>query len=186
MSLRRYDLSATLALLALALGPTPAWADDSEWQAAEKTTRDRVAELSAALPNENPSKMLATMAEHAGTDRRALAEMSRAQDEYVKRTMAEWHDGPERKALQDATAQLQRSAERTSADLRAAAEGVDSVAISLMHSGVIGKVSRLDAAAKEAGARLAARWQQERAMREREKEQREREAGERARDQRRN
>ncbi len=186
MSLRRRDLSVTLTLLAFALGPTPAWAADSEWQAAEKTTRDRVAELSAALPNENPGKMLATMAEHAGTDRRALAKLSRAQDEYVKRTMAEWHDGPARKALQDATVQLQRNAERASAELRAAIEGVDSAAIYLMHSGVIGKVSRLDAAAKEAGTRLAARWQQERAMREREKEQREREAGERARDQRRN
>jgi hypothetical protein len=186
MSPRRPRLSVTLAVLALALGPTRVGADDRELQAAEKTTRERVAELAAALPSESPGKMLATMAEQAGTDRRALAELYRAQDEYVARTMAEWRDGAERKALQDATLQLQRSAERASAELRATAEGTDSVAIQLRHSGVFGKVGRLEAATKDAGVRLAARWERERAMREREKEQREREAGERARDQRRN
>ncbi|HKW92345.1 MAG TPA: hypothetical protein VJX92_10635 [Methylomirabilota bacterium] len=186
MSVRRARFAVTLTLVALALGPTRAWADDSEWAAAEKTTRERVAELAAALPSESPGKKLAAMAEQAGSDRRALAELYRAQDEYVTRTLAEWRDGPERKALQDATLQLQRSAERASAALRAAAEGADSVAIRLRHSGVFGKVGRLDAAAKDAVARLAGRWERERAMREREKEQREREAGERARDQRRN
>jgi hypothetical protein len=54
-----------------------------------------------------------------------------------------------------------------------------------LHSGVLGKITRLEAAAKEAGMRLAGRWERERAMREREREQREREAAERARDQRR-
>ena len=77
------------------------------------------------------------------------------------------------------------AAERTSAQLRAAQEAADSAAIRMRHSGVFGKVGRVEAAAKDAGARLAALWERDRAMREREKEQREREAGERAREQRR-
>ncbi len=185
MRLRRRRLCLIVTLLALALGSARASAADGELEAAEKTLRERVAELGAALLGDGSGKKLAAMAEQAGTDRRALAELSRAQDEYVARTLAVWRDGPERKGLQDSALQLQRGAERTSADLRAAAEAADSVAIRLRHSGIFEKVSRLDAAAKDAGARLAGRWERERAQREREKEQREREAGERARDQRR-
>ena len=46
-------------------------------------------------------------------------------------------------------------------------------------------MARIETVAKAAGARLAARWELERAARERDREQREREAGERARQQRR-
>jgi len=91
----------------------------------------------------------------------------------------------ERKVVQEAGTHLQRNAERTSAQLRAAQEAADSAAIRMRHSGVFGKVGRVEAAAKDAGARLAALWERDRAMREREEEQREREAGERAREQRR-
>ena len=165
-------------------GPALARAD-AEWDAAERTARERLAEARAALPAEGAGQRLAAAAEQAATDPRALAELMRAQDEYVTRTLAEWKDGPERRAAQDAAAQLQKSAERTRAELRAAGDAADSASIRMRHSGVFGKVGRVEAAAKDAGARLAALWERDRALREREKEQREREAGERAREQRR-
>ena len=165
-------------------GPDPARAD-AEWDAAERTVRERLAEARAALPSDGAGQKLATTAERAAKDPRALAELARAQDEYVTRAQAEWKDGPERKAAQEAGVQLQRNAERTSAELRATREAADSAAIRMRHSGVLGKLGRVEAAAKEAGARLALLWERDRAMREREKEQREREANERAREQRR-
>jgi len=176
-------LSLSVGLLAVR-GPALAGAD-AEWDAAERTMRERLAEARAALPAEGAGPKLAATAERAATDPRALAELARAQDEHVTRTLAEWKDGPERKVVQEAGTHLQRNAERTSAQLRAAQEAADSAAIRMRHSGVFGKVGRVEAAAKDAGARLAALWERDRAMREREKEQREREAGERAREQRR-
>jgi len=178
-------LSATLAVLSLPLCPVGAGAVDAERDAAERTTRERIAAAGTALPADAPGQKLAALAEQAGADPRAFAALERAQDEYVARTLSEWGDGPERKAFQEAGLQLQRNAERTSAALRAAAEAGDAAAIRMLHSGVLGKIARLEAAAKEAGVRLAGRWERERAMREREREQREREAAERARDQRR-
>ena len=191
MTPRRRALSAALATLSLALcpawppAPARAWADDAEWAAAVRTTREHIAAAGATLSGESPGQKLAAMAEQAGTDPRALAGLYRAHEEYVARTLAEWRDGPERTALQEAGRRLQRSAERAAAELRAATDSVSSAEIRMRHSGVLGNVGRLEAAAKEAGMRLAARWERERAMREREKEQREREAGERAREQRR-
>jgi hypothetical protein len=174
-----------MLVLSLSMGgPAPARAD-AEWDAAERAVRERLAETRAALPAEGAGQKLAATAERAATDPGALAELARAQDEYVARTLAEWKDGPERKAFQDAGSQLQKSAERTRAELRAAGDAADSAAIRMRHSGVFGKVGRVEAAAKDAGARLAALWERDRALREREKEQREREAGERAREQRR-
>jgi colicin import membrane protein len=175
---------AVLALSAGVLAPAPARAD-AEWDAAQRTVRDRIMDAYAALPADGAGQKLAAAAEQAATDPRALAELARAQDEYVTRTLAEWKDGPERKATQDAGAQLQKSADRAAAELRAAREAADSAAIRMRHSGVFGKVGRVEAAAKDAGARMAALWERDRALREREKEQREREAGERAREQRR-
>ena len=191
MTPRRRGLSAALAALSLTLcpawppGTTRAWAGDAEWAAAERITRERIAAAGAALSGESPGQKLAAMAEQAGTDPRALVGFYRAHEAYVARTLGEWRDGPERTALQEAGRELQRSAERAGAELRAATDATSSVEIRMRHSGVLGKVGRLDAAAKEAGMRLAGRWERERATREREKEQREREAGERAREQRR-
>ena len=48
-------------------------------------------------------------------------------------------------------------------------------------SDVLEKATRIEAAVREAGERLRARWQLEQAARERERQQREREAAERAR-----
>jgi hypothetical protein len=179
-----------MAVLSLSMGvlwpggAPPAWGD-AEWDAAERTVRERLVEARAAVAPDAAAQKLAGMAEQAGTDRQALADLMRAHDEYVARTLAEWKDGPERKAAQDAGAQLQKSADRAVAELRAAREAADSTAIRMRHSGVFGKVGRVEAAAKEAGARMALLWERDRAMREREKEQREREANERAREQRR-
>jgi len=176
-------LSLSVGLLAVR-GPALA-GTDAEWDAAERTMRERLAEARAALPAEGAGQRLAAIAERAATDPGALAELVREQDAYVTRTLAEWKDGPERKAAQEAATQLQKGAEHTGAALRAALESADSAAIRMRHSGVFGKLSRVEAAAKEAGARLALLWERDRALREREKEQREREAAERAREQRR-
>jgi hypothetical protein len=166
-------------------GGPPSARADAEWDAAERTVRERLIDARAAVAPDAAAQKLAGMAEQAGTNRRALADLMRAHEEYITRTLAEWKDGPERKAAQDAGSQLQRSADRAVAELRAAREAADSTAIRMRHSGVFGKVGRVEAAAKEAGARMALLWERDRAMREREKEQREREANERAREQRR-
>jgi hypothetical protein len=110
-----------------------------------------------------------------------MAEMA----EKASTAIREWRDGPERKKLQEAISLLQRNTERINASLTMATEAAETMANQIQQSGVLEKMARLETAAKEAGARLAGRWELERAAREREREQREREAGERAREQRR-
>ena len=149
----------------------------------EKLTRDRIAAASAALTGGGKGPVLAQMAETAGDSAGALAEVYRAQTEYVDGAMA---DGVEaRRIIQEATAQLQASMEWTRVNLERATEAGLAMTMRLPQSGVLEKVARLETMAREAGARLAARWELERAARERDREQREREAGERARQQRR-
>jgi hypothetical protein len=156
-----------------------------ETRRAEKITRDRVAASSSALKGGGKGQILAQMAATTGGDASGLAELSRTQAEYVGGEIREWADGPERTAVQEAATLLQRNLERTRANLVRATEAADAMTTRLPHSHVLEKVGRIAAAAKEAGARLAARWELERAARERAREQREREAGERAREQRR-
>lgn len=148
----------------------------------EKLTRDRIAAASAALTGGGKGPVLAQMAETAGASAGALAEVYRAQTEYVDGAMA---DGAEARRIQEATALLQTSMERTRANLERANEAGLAMTMRLSQSGVLEKVARLETIARDAGARLAARWELERAARERDREQREREAGERARQQRR-
>jgi hypothetical protein len=162
---RRRRLHATMSFLLLSLGP--AWAGSSE------------------LESGGTSKKLAEMAEKASTDARALVELYRMQEAYVDRATGEWRDGVERKKLQEASSLLQRNTERMNSSLTMATEAAEAMSTQIRQSGVLEKVAQLETAAKEAGARLAARWERERAAREREREQREREAGERAREQRR-
>jgi hypothetical protein len=66
-----------------------------------------------------------------------------------------------------------------------ATEAAGALSTRIRRAGVVERMARLETAAKEAGARLAGRWELEPAARGREREQREREAGERARAQRR-
>jgi len=167
MKTRRRRLGATMSFLLLSLGPSPASADSSEW--ASGGTGQRLAE----------------MAEKASTDGRALAELYRMQEQYVARVTGEWRDGPERKKLREASSLLQRNTERINASLTMATEAAETMSTQIRQSGVLERMAQLETAAKEAGARLAGRWERQRAAREREREQREREAGERAREQRR-
>jgi hypothetical protein len=106
-------------------------------------------------------------------------------EEYVERAIGEWRDGPERKKLQEAMTLLQRNTERINSSFTKATEAAETMSTRIQQSGVLEKMAQLETAAKEAGARLAGRWELERVAREREREQREREAGERAREQRR-
>jgi hypothetical protein len=156
-----------MSFLLLSLGASPVWAGSSEWESG------------------GTGKMWAEMAEKAGTDDRALAELYRMQEGYVDRATGEWRDGAERRKLQEAISLLQRNTERIKSSLRMATEAAEAMSTRVRQSGVLEKVEQLEASAKEAGARLAARWERERAARERERGQREREAGERAREQRR-
>ncbi len=106
-------------------------------------------------------------------------------EEYVDRATSEWRDGPERRKLQEAMSLLQRNTERSNSSFTKATEAAQTISTRIPQSGVLEKMAQLETAAKDAGARLAARWELERGAREREREQREREAGERARQQRR-
>jgi hypothetical protein len=164
---RRRLRAATMSFLLLSLGPSPASADSSEWKSG------------------GAGKRLAEMAEKASTDGRALAELYRMQEQYVARATGEWRDGPERKKLQEASSLLQRNTERINSSLTMATEAAETMSTQIPQSGVLEKMALLETAAKEAGARLAGRWERERTARERERQQREREAGERAREQRR-
>lgn len=156
---------------------------------AERATRDRVATAQASLANTStrgggPGQLLAQTAESAGREGGALAGLYSAQDEYLAHAMGEWESGAERKKLQTAISLLQRNLERTQAHLAKASEAGEEISMQLGQSGVLDKVAQIETAAKEAGERLSARWELERAARERERQQREREAGERARGQR--
>jgi len=151
---------------------------------AEKVTRDRVVLANASLKGGGKGQLLAQTAETAGRDGGALAGLYSAQEEYLDRAIGEWEGGAERKNLQTAISLLQRNLERTQAHLAKASEFGEGISMQLGQSGVLDKVARIETAAKEAGERLSARWELERAARERERQQREREAGERAREQR--
>jgi hypothetical protein len=156
-----------MSFLLLSLGPSLTWAGPSEWESGGAGTR------------------WAEMAEKASTDPRALAELYRMQEGYVDRASGEWRHGTQRKKLQEASSLLQRNTEQINSSLRMATETAEAMSTQIRQSGLLEKVAQLETAAKEAEARLAARWERERAAREREREQREREAGERAREQRR-
>jgi len=156
-----------MSFLLLSLGSSPVWADSSEWESG------------------GTSKGLADMAEKASTDGRVLAELHRMQEGYVDRVTREWRDGAERTKLQEASSRLQRNIERINSSLRMATEAAEAMSTGIRQAGLLEKAAHLETTAKEAGARLAARWERERAVREREREQRERDAGERAREQRR-
>jgi hypothetical protein len=151
----------------LSLGPCPASAGSSEWE------------------NDGTGKRLAEISEKASTDRRALTELYRMQDGYVDRATGEWRDGAERKKLQEAIGLLQRNTDRINFSLRMATEAAEALSTRIRRSGLLERIAQLEIAAQEAGARLAGRWELERAARAREREQRERESGERARAQRR-
>jgi len=156
-----------MSFLLLSLAPSPVWAGSSEWESS------------------GAGKRFAEMAEKASTDGRALTELYRMQQEYVDRATREWRDGAERKKLQEASSLLQRNIERINSSLTMATEAAEAMSTRIQQSELLEKAAHLETTAKEAGARLAARWERERAARVRERAQQERDAGERAREQRR-
>ncbi len=149
---------------------------------ADKITRDRLTGIKASLKVGGKAKSLVDTAERASGDARALADVYREQGEYLDAVTSEWGaEGAARRQLRESLASLQKNLERANAYLARAIEVAETTAMRVAQSGVPEKVARIEAEAKEAGDRLTARWQLERAAREREQLQREREAAERAR-----
>ena len=149
---------------------------------ADKITRDRLTGIKASLKGGGKARSLADAAERASGDARALADVYREQGEYLDTVTSEWGaEGAARRKLRESLASLQKNLERANANLARAIEVAETTAMHVPQSGVPEKVARIEAEAKEAGDRLTARWQLERAAREREQLQREREAAERAR-----
>jgi hypothetical protein len=148
---------------------------------AEKITRDRAAATMASRKSGAKGQALPRTASKPTTQAATLSEIYKAQDEYVDRVTREWGEGAERKKLEDAKTVLQKNTKLIELHLAAVTEATEAMAMRVRQSGVREKAAQSEAAAKEAGERLSARWERERAARERERGQREREAGERAR-----
>lgn len=146
---------------------------------AEKITRERAAGTMAARKGGAKDSAVARMAAKAMSPATTWSEIDKAQDEYVGRVTGEWSG--ERKALQEAKTVLQKNAELISSYLAAMTEAAEAMSMRVRQFGVLEKAAQSDAAARDAGERLSARWELERTARERERAQREREAGERAR-----
>lgn len=123
---------------------------------AEKITRDRAASLEAVFKG---GRMPADPAQR-------LAAVTN-----------EWRaDGPERRALREALAALQKNLEGANASLARTSEVAETASHRVARSGVLQKFRRLE---EEERARV--QWQLDQAARERDRLQRERQAGERER-----
>ncbi len=117
----------------------------------------------------------------AGT-KASLKGDGKVQAASLDRVGAEWGSrGEERKKLQEASAALPKNIDLIRSHLAVVAEAARAMSTRVQQSGVLEKAMQGEAAAKDAGDRLSARWELERAARERAREQREREAGERTR-----
>jgi hypothetical protein len=144
---------------------------------ADKITRDRITGIKGSLKGGGKARSLANTAERASGDAKALIDVYREQGEYLDIVMSEWRtEGAERRKLRESIATLQKNLERANANLARAIEVAETTTMRVPQSGVLEKVARIEAEAKE-----RARWQHERAARERERQQREREAAERER-----
>lgn len=149
---------------------------------ADKITRDRVTGIRASQKAGGRSKRLVDTAEKASSGEMGLVDVYREQSEHLDIVRGEWGaEGAERKKLREAIAAWEKNLKRINANLAAAAEAAGATTASVQESGVLEKVARIEAEASEAGERLRARWQRERAAQERAREHREREAAERAR-----
>lgn len=147
-------------------------------QRAEKITRDKVAALRNSLRGDRTGKILADSADKVAGDPKTLPDLARDSSKYLDTAMTDWGaDGAERKRLRDSVAASQKSIERINASLTRAARST----ANLQASDSLETATRIEAAVKEAGDRLQARWQNEQAARERDAKQREREAAERTR-----
>jgi len=156
---------------------------DEETRAA-RITQERVAGIKASLKDGGRGKSLAQTAEKAGSEAGTLVELYKAQDEYLRIVTSEWAEGADRKYLQEANTALQKNIEVINSHLAQVIEAAQATSTRIRQSGVLEKAVQSEAAAREAGERLSARWERDRAALAREREQREREAGERARERR--
>jgi hypothetical protein len=144
---------------------------------ADKITRDRIIGIKGPLKGAGKAKTLADLAQRASGDARASVDVYREQDEYLGIVLSEWRtEGAERRKLRESVATLEASLERANANLVRASEVAEATIMLVPRSGVLEKLARMEAEAKE-----RARWQHERAARERERQQRERESAERER-----
>src|SRR2546426_3646530 len=146
MRIRRRRLpTTTMTCFLLSLGLSATSADPSEGECG------------------GAGKKLAEMAEQASADGQTLAEQYRLQEQYVDCAIGKWRDGPERMELQEASRRLQRNTEHLQSSLRRTAEAAETLSTRMGQSGVLAKIAQMEAAVDEAGARLAARWERERA-----------------------
>ena len=149
---------------------------------AEKITQDVVVRIKAYLKGIGQGKEGARRTDQAVSQAKTVAETYTAQRELLDIVRGEWgKEGGGRKKLQEATTALQKSIELTDSYVAIATEAAGAMSTRVRQSGVLEKAAQSDAAAKEAGERLSARWERERAALAREREQREREASQRAR-----
>jgi len=144
---------------------------------ADRLTRDRINGIKGSLKGGGKARSLAETAEKASGDARSLIDVSREQGEYLGLVISEWGtEGTERKKLRESIATLQKNLESTNANLARAIEDAETTTTRVPRSGVLERVTRIEAAEKE-----RARWLREQAALERERQQRERGAAERER-----
>jgi hypothetical protein len=144
---------------------------------ADRLTRDRINGIKGSLKGGGKARSLAETAEKASGDARSLIDVSREQGEYLGLVISEWGtEGTERKKLRESIATLQKNLESTNANLARAIEDAEITTTRVPRSGVLERVTRIEAAEKE-----RARWLREQAALERERQQRERGAAERER-----
>ncbi len=144
---------------------------------ADRLTRDRINGIKGSLKGGGKARSLAETAEKASGDARSLIDVSREQGEYLDIVISEWGtEGAERKKLRESIATLQKNLESTNANLARAIEDAETTTTRVPRSGVLERVTRIEAAEKE-----RARWLREQATLERERQQRERGAAERER-----
>ena len=144
---------------------------------ADRLTRDRINGIKGSLKGGGKARSLAETAEKASGDARSLIDVSREQGEYLDIVISEWGaEGAERKKLRESIATLQKNLESTNANLARAIEDAEITTTRVPRSGVLERVTRIEAAEKE-----RARWLREQAALERERQQRERGAAERER-----
>jgi hypothetical protein len=144
---------------------------------ADKITRDRISGVKGSLKGGGKARSLASAAERAPGDAKALIDVSRAQGEYLDIVVSEWRaDGTERRKLRGSIATLPKNLEHASANQARATEVAEATSRLVPESGLPEKIGRIEAAEKE-----RARWLREQAALERERQLRERGAAERER-----
>ena len=173
-----------LPLVGLAAGPAGA----GEWETARESydnaVRAHTARIGDIEARERGMRDPDRRAEKLTRDRiaappggvKAVAPPADAAERLAGASAAWRADGPERRALRDSLAALQKNIERANSSLARAVEVVEAASTHLPRSGVLSKVQRL-----EEEERARAQWQLDQSARERDRLQRERQAGERER-----